>query len=73
MQYISESCSPLNRKSPSMANGMVVERPTVTVSGDVNSIALTQQKSETNVIRQLTKMIKITSSEEGNWNFSTPV
>lgn len=73
MTYNTVIFSPLKMISPIIANGIVVDKPTVTINGDVSNIALTQQKSEMNVIKQLIKIILITKVPLGNSNFSTPV
>lgn len=63
----------LKTKSPTIANGIVVLKPTVTMRGDVRSIAFAQQKSEIKVMRQLVKIIDKTLGEEGHSKVSLPV
>ena len=46
----------LKTQSPTMANGIVIDNPTVTVNGLVNNTALHQQKSLTNVMAALEKI-----------------
>lgn len=63
----------LKTKSPTMASGMVALSPTVTINGDVRSMALAQQKSEMNVMTQLTRMMDSTLGVDGSSNVSLPV
>lgn len=58
--------------SPNIARGIVMLNPTVTVKGLVSNIAFAQQKSLTNVMRQLTKIITTTLGSLGRENGSQP-
>lgn len=52
--YIQLRLNPLITQSPTMAKGIVIDNPTVTVNGLVNITALHQQKSLMNVMNILT-------------------
>ena len=60
----------LKTQSPTMANGIVIDNPTVTVNGLVNNTALHQQKSLTNVMAALEKISQVTLDVGGASNFS---
>ena len=54
-----------------MASGMVRHKPTVTVKGDVKSMARAQRKSAKKEIMQLKRMTNHTSPEGGSSKVSS--
>ena len=67
-KYSKSTLKPFTSQSPIMARGIVIESPTVTVSGDVKSTARHQQKSLTKVMKALTKRRTTTCLEGGSSN-----
>lgn len=61
----------LNTQSPTIAKGIVIDNPTVTVKGLVNNTALHQQKSLTKVMTAFAAIIVATLDVGGSSNFST--
>ncbi|KAG7868803.1 hypothetical protein KL918_001446 [Ogataea parapolymorpha] len=56
-----------------MANGIVSDKPSVTVNGDVRSMARAQRKSARNEMAQLNMTTKYTYEVGGSSNFSYPI